>query len=77
MNPLLSLQAELARAYEASDSYLAIVRRVHAEWGPKEVDGLAYWECSCLSTGPTIEEINHFDCLWLAADACIKKIGEL
>ena len=74
MNPLLSLQAELERAYAASDSYLAIVRRVHAERGPTHLDSW-YQECrSCKNAASgNIEIVHQPDCLWLAADACLRK----
>ena len=82
MSPLLAIQAELERAYAASDSYLALVRRVHAECGPKNLSGGRFplITCSCNRTAPTNTSgyIKHSDdCLWLAAEAVLKGVGEL
>ena len=80
MNPLLSLQAELERAYAASDSYLAIVRRVHAECGPYDhgIDA-AHPLMACPSCGQCEEtgKINHGPaCLWIAAETLLARNGE-
>ena len=76
MSPLLAIQAELERAYAASDAYLALVRRVHAECGPvRRYLGVVPWHrCpSCKTSSVDPIPINHKpDCLWLAADACLK-----
>ena len=78
MSPLLAIQAELERAYAASDSYLALARRVHAECGPSLLCDRAGEFCPCcLETVDLKTKLTHKpDCLWLAAEAVLVKSGE-
>lgn len=77
MNPLLAAQAELERAYAVSDAYLTIVRRVHAECGI--IEGLKTRSCVwCSQYAEKPSEIPHTpDCLWVAAETALNKIGEI
>ena len=82
MNPLLSVQAELERAYAASDAYLAIVRRVHAECGPvnRSAQNIEYgWLClMCHREDKDRAKIYHKpNCLHQAAEAVLRKAGQL
>ena len=69
------LRRELDRLRTERNALLAIARRVHAECGP-ELDDEGLWECKCWSRHRDKNQINHDpDCLWLAADAALKKAG--
>ena len=77
---VLNSQAEAIKAcLEAADTGLAIALRVHAECGPFHLsDGAGEFCPSCLETCSLAEQLHHRDdCLWLAAEAAMKKIGEL
>jgi hypothetical protein len=57
-----------------------IARRVHAERGPSECEtnGLKWNQCnSCFRSDAFDSKIEHTpDCLWLAADELLRKVGK-
>ena len=78
------LSEENDRLRSINAEFLALVRRVHAECWPVEmlyVGGVhgTYRHCiMCTRAADTVEHITHADdCLWLAAEAALKKAGEL
>ena len=55
---------------------LSLARRVYAECGPELSAGR--YGCPCtLITAATAEEIPHENCLWRAAEAILREVGEI
>ena len=77
----INLQADLNGIIEQYDAAIALARRVHAECGPimcghgKDL----FYDCpSCHESADTVAEIDHKpDCLWLAAEAVLRKAWQL
>ena len=67
-----------ARLIASAPDLLALARRVHAECGPQPRRGELQYCPGCDKWSPVYEDLPHKpNCLWLAAEAVLKKAGAL